>query len=46
LPEFRVAVLLNGTRMAEGKGGSKKEAEKASAKKALSLLKKQEGKNK
>ena len=46
LPEFRVAILLNGTRMAEGKGGSKKEAEKVSAKKALSLLKKQEGKNK
>ena len=44
LPEFRVALLLNGTRLAEGKGRSKKEAEKASARKALALLKKQEGK--
>ena len=46
LPEFRVAALLNGARLAEGKGGSKKEAEKHAAKKALTLLKKQEGKNK
>ena len=46
LPEFRVASLLNGTRLAEGKGRSKKEAEKASARKALALLKKQEGKGK
>ena len=46
LPEFRVALLLNGTRLAEGKGRSKKEAEKASARKALALLKKQEGKGK
>ena len=46
LPEFRVASLLNGARIAEGKGKSKKEAEKASAKKALALLMKQEGKRK
>ena len=46
LPEFRVASLLNGARLAEGKGKSKKEAEKASARKALALLKKQEGKGK
>jgi ribonuclease-3 len=46
LPEFRVAALLNGARLAEGKGKSKKEAEKVAAKKALALLKKQEGKRK
>lgn len=45
-PEFRVAALLNGARISEGKGKSKKEAEKASAKKALALLKKREGKDK
>ena len=43
LPEFRVAVLLNGGRLAEGKGSSKKLAEANSAKKALTKLK-QEGK--
>ena len=43
LPEFRVAVLLNGSRLAEGKGTSKKFAEADSAKKALTKLK-QEGK--
>ena len=46
MPEFRVASLLNGARLAEGKGKSKKEAEKVSARKALELLKKQEGKSK
>ncbi len=46
LPEFRVAALLNGARLSEGKGKSKKEAEKSAAKKALTLLKKQEGKSK
>ncbi len=46
LPEFRVATLLNGARLAEGKGKSKKIAEKEGAKKALALLKKQEGKSK
>ena len=44
MPEFRVAVLLNGKKLAEGKGGSKKQAEAVSAEKALKLLKKQEGK--
>lgn len=43
LPEFKVAVLLNGSRIAEGKGSSKKLAEADSAKKALTKLK-QEGK--
>lgn len=46
LPEFRVAALLNGQRLAEAKGKSKKEAEKLSAEKALKLLIKQEGKHK
>lgn len=41
LPEFKVAVLLNGKRLAEGKGGSKKEAEAQAAKRALAALKKQ-----
>ncbi|MBE5750521.1 MAG: ribonuclease III [Clostridiales bacterium] len=34
-PEFRVAVLLNGIRVAEGKGGSKKAAEAVAAELAL-----------
>ncbi len=42
-PEFRVAALLNGARLSEGKGSSKKEAEKVAAKKALQLLRKQVG---
>ena len=46
LPEFRVVAMLNGARLAEGKGKSKKEAEKVAAKKALALLKKQEGNKK
>ena len=41
LPEFKVAALLNGSRVAEGKGGSKKEAEAMAAKKALASLQKQ-----
>lgn len=43
MPEFRVAVLLNGSRLAEGKGASKKLAEADSAQRALTKLK-QEGK--
>lgn len=43
-PEFRVAVLLNNGRLAEGKGGSKKYAEADAAEKALDKLKKQGGK--
>ncbi len=43
-PEFKIAVLLNGGKIAEAKGGSKKEAEFEGAKKALSKLKKQGGK--
>ena len=39
-PIFRVAVLLNGKSIAEGKGSSKKLAEAESAKKALTILKK------
>ncbi len=35
LPEFRVAVTLNGTRIAEGRGGSKKQAEANAAERAL-----------
>jgi ribonuclease-3 len=38
LPEFRVAVLLNGTRLAEGRGGSKKQAEANAAERALNGL--------
>lgn len=45
-PEFKIAVLLNGTKIADGKGQSKKQAEMVGAKKALALLKKQGGKNK
>ena len=46
LKEFRMVALLNGQRLAEAKGRSKKEAEKLAAEKALKLLKKQEGNNK
>ena len=42
-PEFRVAALLNGSRIAEGKGGSKKEAEAVAATQALSRIKTQGG---
>jgi ribonuclease-3 len=45
-PEFRVAVLINGTRIAEGKGQSKKTAESVSAVEALKIIKKQGGKTK
>lgn len=45
-PEFRVAALLNGTRIAEGKGQSKKLAEAQAAASALKKIKKQGGKNK
>lgn len=37
-PEFRVAVLLNGTKIAEGVGQSKKQAQTVSAEKALKKL--------
>jgi ribonuclease-3 len=43
LPEFRVAALLNGCRVAEGKGLSKKAAEAAAAAEALKRIKKQGG---
>lgn len=46
MPEFRVGALLNGVKLAEGKGKSKKDAEKVAAEKALKALKKKEGKNK
>ena len=46
MPEFRVAALLNGTRIAEGEGSSKKSAESAAAESALKRIKKQGGKNK
>lgn len=46
LPEFRVAALLNGTRIAEGEGRSKKAAENAAAEVALKRIKKQGGKQK
>jgi hypothetical protein len=49
-PEFRVAVTLNGSRLAEGVGGSKKQAQAKAAKKALESLiqrsKSKGGKNK
>ena len=45
-PEFKIAVLFNGTKIAEAKGSSKKEAEMLGAKKALSTLIKQGGKRK
>ncbi len=44
LPEFRVAVLLNGGRIAEGKGPSKKLAEAKAAENALAKIKRQGGK--
>ncbi len=44
MPEFKMAVLLNGKKLAEGKASSKKEAEAKAAEKAYKLLKKQEGK--
>ncbi len=43
VPEFRVAALLNGKRVAEGKGQSKKHAEALAARDALLRLKKQDG---
>ena len=43
-PEFRCAVLLNGSRIAEGKGKSIRVAEAAAAESALKRLKKQGGK--
>ncbi len=45
-PEFRVAAMLNGARIAEGKGPSKKVAEANAAKSALQKIKKQGGKSK
>lgn len=47
-PEFRVAVSLDGMRIAEGKGGSKKSAEAVAAEIALNRISKsvQTGKNK
>lgn len=41
-PEFRVAVLLNGARLAESRGNSKKIAENLAAEKALVKLKDRE----
>ena len=46
LPEFRVAALLNGKRLAEGTGASKRQAEMQAAEKALKKLIKQGGKQK
>lgn len=43
MPEFRVAALLNGTRVAEGEGQSKKAAEANAAKSALKKINKQGG---
>ena len=43
MPKFRVAVLLNGARIAEGEGESKKGAEMASADLALQKITKQGG---
>ena len=45
-PEFRVAALLNGARLAEGTGQSKKLAEAKAAESALKKIKKTGGKNK
>ena len=42
-PVYRVSVALNGKILAEGAGGSKKIAETAAAKTALSILKNQDG---
>ena len=44
MPEFRVVATLNGTRIAEGSAGSKKQAEAVAAEQALIKLKKQGGK--
>lgn len=44
-PEFCVAALLNASKIAEGEGKSKKEAQAQAAKKALERIKKQGGKN-
>ncbi len=44
MPEFKVAVLLNGKKLAEGKAGSKRGAEAKAAEKAYKQLIKQEGK--
>lgn len=46
LPEFRVAALLNGSRIAEAVGPSKKQAESKAAGVALEKIKKQGGKTK
>lgn len=43
IPQFRVAALLNGTRLSEGTGTSKKLAEALAAERALDKLIKQEG---
>ena len=43
MPKFRVAVLLNGARIAEGEGDSKKGAEMAAAGVALQKITKQGG---
>lgn len=43
VPEYRAAALLNGKRLAEGKGPSKKYAEAVAASVALAKLKKQDG---
>jgi ribonuclease-3 len=45
-PEFRVALILNGAKISEGKGRSKKLAESEAAEKALTILKNQGGKQK
>ena len=44
-PEFCVAALLNSSRIAEGEGKSKKEAQANAARKALETIKQQGGKN-
>ncbi len=46
MPEFRVAALLNGSRVAEGTGQSKKLAQAQAALVAIKKIKKQGGKNK
>ena len=45
-PTFRVAVTLNGARISEGEGASKKIAEMQAAGSALKKISKQDGKNK
>lgn len=44
MPEFRVAAMLNGARIAEGEGQSKKAAEASAAESALKRIMKQGGK--